>query len=218
MGIAYTYVGDRHCCSMNRDYRDYEGERAAELLVQIKSPEPLHRSMALALVNAMSYQDACKLPDDPTDFGWMDGLGIGRGTRVAMVGFFRPLMKLFNDRGALVEVLDDFQGVGERNSFYRKLDGWADVLLLTSTSILNDSTEEVLGRIAPGVKAVMLGPSTPMVAGVFSHLPVRVLAGTVPMNKEAVLKAIRHGAGAPVIHRFSRKVTMALDASGMKVE
>ena len=23
MGIAYTYVDKRHCCSMNKDYRDY---------------------------------------------------------------------------------------------------------------------------------------------------------------------------------------------------
>jgi len=208
VGIAYTYVSERHCCSMNRNYRDYEGESAADLLELIKSPVPLHRSMALALVNAMNYHVARMLPEDPTDAGWMNAFGIGRGTRVAMVGFFRPLMKRFKERGALVEILDDFQGIGDRASFYGKLREWAEVLLLTSTSILNDSTEEVLGRLAPGVKVVMLGPSTPMVAGAFRHLPVRILAGTVLVDKEAVLKVIRHGAGTPVIHRFSRKVIM----------
>jgi len=63
------------------------------------------------------------LPDDSSDRIWMDDFGIGRKTRVAMVGFFRPLMKAFKERGALVEILDDLQGVGERSSFYRKLDG-----------------------------------------------------------------------------------------------
>ncbi len=198
MGIAYTYVSKNHCCSMNRDYRDFEGEGAIELLAQIKSQVPLHRSMGLALVNALNYYESCGLPDDSSDRIWMDDFGIGRETRVAMVGFFRPLMKAFKERGALVEILDDLQGVGERSSFYRKLDGWAEVLLLTSTSILNDSTEEVLGRLGPGVKVIMIGPSTPMVARAFSHLPVRVLAGTVPVDQGAVLKAVRQGPGLPL--------------------
>lgn len=216
-GIAYTYAGDRHCCPKKSDYRDYEGESAVELLAEIKSPLPLHRSMALALINAINYCEASRLPEDSSDRGWMDTFGIGQGTRVSMVGFFRPLMKHFEDRGAFVEALDDFQGIGERGDFYRKLGGWAEVLLLTSTSILNDSTEEVLSRVAPDVKVVMLGPSTPLVAEAFRHLPVRMLAGTVPTNREAVLKAVRHGAGTPVVHRFSRKVTMSLQESGVCV-
>jgi uncharacterized protein (DUF4213/DUF364 family) len=211
MGIAYTDVGNGHCRSLNKDYRDYEGKSASELLAQIKSPVPLYRSMGLALVNALNYNEACGLPEDSTDRVWMDDFGIGRESRVAMVGFFRPLMKLFKDRGALVEVIDDSHGVGDRSDFYRKLDGWAEVLLLTSTSILNNSTEEVLGRLGPGVKVIMIGPSTPMVGRAFSHLPVRILAGTVPVDKEGVLKAVRHGAGTPVIHRFSRKICLALD-------
>lgn len=206
MGVAYTDAGDRHCSPTHRDYRDYEGEPAVELLARIKDSVPLHRSMGLALINALNYHEAAALPEDSSDRIWMDAFGIGRETRVAMVGFFRPLMKLFKDRGALVEVLDDHQGIGDRGSFYGKLDGWAEVLLLTSTSILNNSTEEVLSRLTPGVKVVMLGPSTPMIVEAFGHLPVHILAGTVPVDKEGILKAVRHGAGTPVIHRFSRKV------------
>jgi uncharacterized protein len=211
IGIAYTYVNQRGCCSMNRDYRDYEGGLAIELLAKIKSSDPLHRSMGLALVNALNHQRASALPEDASDRLWMDTFGIASETRIAMVGLFRPLLKLFQDRGAMVEVLDDFQGVGEPQVFYEKLKDWTQVLVLTSTSILNDSTEDILGRLAPDVKVVMIGPSTPLIADVFSHLPVHLLAGTVPVNKTGVLKAIRHGVGTPVIHRFSRKVYLALD-------
>lgn len=215
IGLAYTYVDGRHCCSANRDYRDYEGTRAVELLKLLISPFPLHRSMGLALVNALNYREACGFPEDRTDRGWMDAFGIGPGSRVAMVGFFRPLMHLFQERGATVEALDDFQGIGERNDFYRKLEDWAEVCLLTSTSILNDSTEEVLGHIGSGVKVIMLGPSTPMVPAAFSHLPVHMLAGTVAVDGDAVLKAVRHGVGTPVIHRFSRKVYTTVPGKGL---
>jgi hypothetical protein len=47
-----------------------------------------------------------------------------------------------------------------------------------------------------------------MVAEAFLHLPVHALAGTVPVDKDSVLRAIRHGVGTPIIHRFSRKVYM----------
>lgn len=219
-GIAFTYTEGGGCCPKAEGYRDYEGESAAELLELIKSPSPLDRSMALALINAINHETACRLADDSDDSAWMDSFSIGRGSRVAMVGFFGPLMKVLKDRGAVVEVIDrhphhteggdlGFARVlhgGQETLFYEKLGEWAEVLILTSTSILNGTTEEVLGRIGPEVKAIMLGPSTPMAPEAFVGLPVRALAGTAVVDGEAVLKAVRHGAGTPVIHRFSRKV------------
>lgn len=77
---------------------------------------------------------------------------------------------------------------------------------MTSTSILNLSAEELLGQLGAGVKAVMPGPSAPIVREVFGPLPVRMPAGTVPVKQEDALRALRRGAGAQVIHRFGRKV------------
>ena len=76
--------------------------------------------MALALINALNYSEADVLPEDSHDRNWIDSFTIGNVTRVAMVGLFRPLIKLFKERGALVEVLDEFKGVGEQDSFYDK--------------------------------------------------------------------------------------------------
>ncbi len=205
IGIAFTYDGHGHCCHNPGDYRDFENRPAVELLECIKAAAPLKRSMGLALVNALNYHEADKLPEDRGDSTWMDAMGIGQGTRLAMVGLFKPLMHKFKERGAQVEVIDEHRKIGQQNDFYSKLNGWADALVLTSTSILNGSTEEVLSHLTPGVPVAMLGPSTPMVVAAFRHLPVLVLAGTVPEDHEAVVKAVRHGEGTPVIHRFSRK-------------
>ena len=211
IGISYSYFSNKHCCSMHGNYRDYESEPAIELLGELESQDPLHRSMALALVNALNYGEAGSFPGDPKDNVLIETFGIGRGTHVAMVGFFRPLVKQFEQLGAQVEILDDTHGLGDRGRFYEKLNKWAEVLILTATSILNGTTEDILAAGAPGVKTVMIGPSTPMVADGFRHLPVNMLAGMVPLDKEGVLKAVRHGAGTPVIHRSSRKAYLILD-------
>ena len=189
---------------------DYEEQPAIQLLEKIKSDHPVERSMALALVNALNYRDALDYPEDKKNKIMFDQFKIGKGTRAAMVGFIGPLVDLLKRKNASVEVLDRSRDMGQKEDFYTKLGNWADVLLLTSTSILNNTTEEILQNVHPKIKTIMLGPSTPMVAAAFQHLPVHMLAGTVPIDKEDVLKAIRHGMGTPVLQKFSRKSYLSL--------
>jgi uncharacterized protein (DUF4213/DUF364 family) len=212
VGLSYTYFGDKKSCMVLNKHIDYEGRSADHLLKKIKSDNTIERSMALALINALNYKIALNLPADEDNNIMSEKLKIGKGRKVAMVGFFGPMVKNFEKTGVLLEILDISRGLGKKKEFYDKLMNWAQVLLLTSTSILNNSTEEILAHTGKKIKTVMLGPSTPMVTQAFEHLPVHMLAGTVPVDKEKTLKAIRHGMGTPVLHKFSRKVFMDLPA------
>ncbi len=206
IGLSYTYFGDKKSCMVLNRHIDYEGKSADLLLEKIKSDNTVERSMALALINALNHGSALNLPEDNDNQIMFDKFDIGKGTRMAMVGFFPPLVGTFEKMKVALEVLDDSRVMGDKERFYSKLKEWAQVLLLTSTSVLNNSTEEILSNAGPGLKTVMLGPSTPLVAAAFGHLPVHMLAGTVPVDQKQTLKAIRHGMGTPVLHRFSRKV------------
>lgn len=210
IGLAYTYFLTKESCGFVSGYYDYEGKPALELLGKIKSPIPLERSMALALVNALNYQYALSLPTDKGDPALWDMLHIGEKTRVAMVGDFTPVAKVLKEKGAVLEVIDIAKRIGEKETFYDKLGNWAEVMILTSTSILNNTTEDVLRNVGKEVKTVMLGPSTPMIGEIVAHLPVHILAGMVPLDREKVLKAVRHGAGTMVIQKFSRKSYLSL--------
>jgi len=210
MGLAYTYFKDKTSCVLLNKTVDYEGRPASELLKSIKRKNTIERSMALALINALNYDRALKLPEDKKNQLLFDEFKIGKGTRVAMVGYFGPLIDRLQQRNAKLEILDESRKLGQEDKFYKKLGNWADVLFLTSTSILNNTTEEILGYAHKKVKTVMLGPSTPMIGEAFSHLPVHMLAGTVPIDKEKILKAVRHGTGTPVLHKYSRKSYLEL--------
>ena len=210
IGLSYTHFEDKKSCMLLNKHVDYENQPAVQLLEKIKSDRPLERSMALALVNALNYSDALEYPEDKKNKIMFEKFKIGAGSRVAMVGFIGPLVKLLKQIKAAVVVLDRSRKMGQKKDFYARLGNWADVLLLTSTSILNNTTEEILQNVHPEVKTVMLGPSTPMVAGAFKHLPVHMLAGTVPVDKANILKAIRHGMGTPVLQKFSRKSFLVL--------
>ena len=210
MGLSYTYFERKKACQLRDNYKDYEGSPASELLEKIKSSDTMERSMAIALVNALNYERALLLPEDRKNQVMFEKLDIHEGSKVAMVGYFGPLMKNFKEKRAELEVIDEFRDIGIKEVFYEKLGNWADALFLTSTSILNNTTEEILSYAGNKVKTVMLGPTTPMVDEAFDHLPVKMLAGTVPIEKENVLKAVRHGAGTRVIQKFSRKSFLLL--------
>ena len=205
IGMAYTYFEDKTSCMLLNEAIDYEGRPAADLLEKIRSEHPLERSMALALVNALNYENALIQPEDKDNTVLFKEFRLQPDTKVAMVGYFGPLVKRLKERKVPLEILDVSRGLGERKDFYHKLSSWADALLLTSTSILNNTTEEILSHLHKKAKAALLGPSTPMVAEVFAHLPVHMLAGTVPLDKDNIIKAVRHGMGTPVLHKFSRK-------------
>ena len=210
IGVAYTYFQEKKSCMVLNQAFDYESRPAIELLEKIKSDNSIERSMALALVNALNFEEALKLPEDKYNTILFEKFEIRRGSKVAMVGFFGPLVTLFEEKKVSLEILDESRKLGRAEDFYQKLSTWAEVLILTSTSILNNTTEKILANAADQVKTVMLGPSTPMVGRVFDHLPVHMLAGTVPLDKNNILKAVRHGAGTPILHKFSRKSYLSL--------
>jgi len=206
MGLAGTFFAGKKPGSLNRDYVDFEGKPADKLLRLIQDEPMVQRCMALALINALNYGDAVNMPQSPGNRFLFDQLGVCKDSKVAMVGFFGPLVEMMKSENIRLEVLDETLEMGDPESFAEKLSHWADILVLTSTSILNNTTEDILDHAGDGVKTVLMGPSTPMVPDVFKPLGVHMLAGAVPMEKEKVLKAVRHGTGTPVIKRFCKQV------------
>jgi uncharacterized protein len=215
IGLAYTYFDRKTGCTLIRDYQDFENRPAADMLALIETRDTLERSMALALINALNLDQVRGMPADRNNDILLSLLGIGSGCRVAMVGCIRPLVTLLESKGASVEVIDEFQQVGEQDHFFRQLAQWADAALITSTAIINNTLEDILSRMGPKVRAALLGPGTPMVARAFSAWPaLKALAGIVPLEPAAVLKAVRHGLGTPYLHRYCKKVTLPLAHAG----
>jgi uncharacterized protein len=218
IGLAYTpFESKAGCSALDRD-EEYEGEQAGLLLAQLDSSIPLRRAMGLATANALAHADALSLPDDRGNELLAESLGIAAGTRVALVGCIRPLVEKLRGWGAEVEVVDTGKSIGDPARFRRSLKEWAEVLLMTSTTIINGSFDELIQDAGPGVRAALIGPGTPLVAAPFAGLPVRVLAGTVPLDREATLRAVRHGHGTPVLLRHGRKVCLDLTSAAGPVQ
>ena len=205
VGLSFTYAGMNGSCTKLDMEQQIEGAPAVNLLELINSKTALHKSIGLATVNALNYSFALGLPEDRKNECLLNCLQIKESTHLAMVGFIGPLVNKLQQAGVLVEVIDKDRSIGDENHFQDLLQNWADVLIMTSTSILNNTTESLLNQVGDHVRCALIGPSTPLTAEPFASLPIHVLAGTVPTDKEATLQAVRHGRGTPVLQKFARK-------------
>lgn len=210
IGIAYTFFENKTTCMVQKAYENPEGKPAIGLVEHILSESPILRTQALAAINALNHAALASLAEAPDNGDLLDLLGVEKGTRVAMVGAFNPLIKLLREKEAELVLMDTGKGIGDEKAFYSKLGSWADVLILTATTLLNNTTEAILQQAGGGVRTVLLGPSTPLIKEAFSGLSIQFLAGTVPVDRDATIRAIRHGTGTPVIQKFGRKVVLPL--------
>lgn len=220
IGLAYTAVtlSDGRCgvcatladqgCITNHDQADYEGRSALQLLRHIHEDVLLTRVMAVALVNALNQPFTKTLPEDNRSL--VDTLGLFANAQVAMVGYFAPVASRLEQSGIRVRAYDRGKKIGEKKDFYAWASKEADALIITATTIVNNTLEEVLKHFhLHSIPTVLMGPSTIMEADIYGDLPISLLAGTAVIDTYAVLKAIRNARGTIDIHRYSRKVILA---------
>ncbi|MCF8031066.1 MAG: DUF364 domain-containing protein [Desulfohalobiaceae bacterium] len=208
LGVANTWMDASGSCRLVDPDTELEDCQPSDLLEGIRSEEPLLRSLALALINAINSHNAMEMPRDEGNTLLFSHLGLGAGSRVCMVGYIPPLVTRLHKAGAEVEVLDQGKGLGDRNRFQEKLASWADRALISATSLLNRSLEDLLACAGDQVQSALLGPSTPLIPQAFSHLPVHLLCGMVPLDQKALFRNIRQGKGTPAIKRNARKVAV----------
>ena len=203
-GVAYSWLSSKGSCTLFKDPEEFESQPARLLLQKLFSDDLLERSVAIAAVNALNYGRAAGCSEDQDSL--LDDLQIADGSRVSMIGYFAPVVAKIEARGASVNAFDLGKQIGSQEEFYQNLEENSDAVILTSTSLIHGSTEEVLGHVPAGTPCVLLGPTTPMLPEAFAHLPITILGGTLPTDNERVIKAVRHGRGTHAIQKAARKV------------
>lgn len=148
------------------------------------------RSIGVAAINAL-------LPPFPDR--WVDrnaGRVIaeaGRDKTVALVGHFPFIADLRMQVGQLF-VLEQNPGPGEYPADAAgELVPQADVLAVTSMTLLNGTLDGLLALCRPGTRVLLLGPSTPLHPLLFDH-GVEMLSGSVVTAVDPVLHLIQQGA------------------------
>jgi uncharacterized protein (DUF4213/DUF364 family) len=208
LGVAYSFLdGIGGGCSVYEGVRPIAGRSAMDLVHLFDNENALDSSLALACANAL-FNTA----NQPyTEGASITQLDFQATDRVGMVGHFAPIVNKILPRVAAVEI---FERQSQPEKGIRNIDEAADILplcdiaLVTSTSIINNTVDQVLALLDQCREVVMLGTSTPMSKAVFADTPVTLLSGIVVNDATGVLQAVSEAGGTPAIRAYTHKVNL----------
>ncbi len=185
VGLSYM-LRDRlpSGCSSFGFAQDIIGKNAYEVArLAVTGEDDAQRGLGMAVLNAGSRQ--LDLPDDDKSTPCF-GLEIHPEDMVGMIGFIEPVARQFAQAAKKVIIFD--KGItlsgGEATmkihpmEDQEKLLPECDVVIISGTTMINQTLEELLDWCQNAREIVLVGSSTPMYPEAFKDTGVTVLAGS----------------------------------------
>jgi uncharacterized protein (DUF4213/DUF364 family) len=129
-----------------------------------------------------------------------------------MVGYFGPLipvLRLTNCKLDILELKTDKPGILSPAEGRASL-ATCSVAIITATTIITDTLDELLAGLGKPRAVVILGPSSIMYPAVFSGTPVTHIAGAWVRDAGAVEKIVSEGGGTMILKKHLEFVTVCL--------
>ncbi len=176
-GVSYTLGRNSFSgCSAFKGNDRLTARLASELLQFLGSPNPIDSSLGLATANALvNVKPTGAVPGDI-----LQQLDILPTDHVGMIGYFRPLVAHLESRVASLEIFEENE---ERSANLRpaaeEIEKLPDcqVAIITSTTIINNTIDDLLSAARACREVCLVGPSTPLVPDAFHGTPVTCLSG-----------------------------------------
>ena len=197
-GISYVLLPDEKMAAYSAlKPSEFVGQDPRELALQFGNDDPLKEMISLAAINAIC-QDVMKQtqfePDSATDSIGL--LSVAAGDRVGMVGLFFPLIKTIEKQGAQLVVLEKFDYLIQK---YPDLNitldptelGTCNKILCTSTTVLNNSLDEILNHCRADAFVSIIGPTAGYFPDPLFARGVDVVGGRVVKNGEQFLQLLK---------------------------
>lgn len=216
LGLSYVLLDD-----MLARMREGEGgfalagADALELARAYASGSGILRTLGFAAANALTrcfYDRVGYRPDTSVDS--IGGLDPQPGERIGMIGLFTPLLGRILKSGAKLTVVElNAELVGDKDGYRVTLDpaelAGCGKVLSTSTLLLNDTLDYMLGFCRDARWFAMIGPSAGCLPDALFARGVTLVGGTWVHDRAGFVDALRSGRERG---EFARKCAIAADA------
>ena len=196
-GISYVLLPDKKM----EEYTalqplDFVGKNPRIFALEFGKDDPIKAMVSLAAINAICQhvmRETNYAVDSATDS--LGLLSISAGDKVGMVGLFNPLIKTIKKAGAEMVVLErKEQLVQSYPDLPITLDATelstCNKILCTSTTILNNSLDEILAHCSPAAFVSIIGPTAGYFPDPLFARGVDVVGGRVVKNGELLLQLL----------------------------
>jgi len=208
-GLAYTFIEKELCCELLSDISFWR--TPADILIKnYISGNPIEKAVGLATINAI-LNNRRDLKKQKLEEDVLSELPLDTSAEVVMIGEIAPLVKRLKGR---VKKLWIFDGEWEEIKFsFAEAARKAKIAFITSSTLVNQTLEEVLTFVKEVPEVVLIGPSTPLCPQVFRFTPITWLCGAIYEDAELLFKLVCEGKGAPAFFKEGalRKVALRVE-------
>jgi uncharacterized protein (DUF4213/DUF364 family) len=202
------------------------GRLARDLLEETGSAHGIRRAVGIATMNALAemcwQRRATPEMELRAGIDAYDAAAIQPGERVVVVGAFVPFLKALKRAGQRFTVLEMDPATlrPDELPFFRpaadapSVVPGADVVLITGTTLLNETLENLLALCRPSARVVMVGPTVGLLPDAFVRRGVDVLGGVRVTDPDAFLEMLAEGgSGYHFFGRSAEKVVLVRKAA-----
>lgn len=200
-GVAWTPESRSHSCTHVPQAGTLTDRSAEELLCfLVDEGSALTRAIGLATANALLA--ALPRPDAMRD-EVIASLNITPADKVVMVGYFAPIVAQIRAIGCDFQIVelkpyrDETIGPDEGRGALAD----ATIAILTGTSVINGTCDDMLSSLGRPRAAVLLGPSSPLCPEAFSGTKLTHIAGSRVREAEPVMRIISEGGGTMIMRK-----------------
>ncbi len=230
-GVAGTCATPRDagpadiCCPLDAHrvaFRRIAGRPAAELMREALAENGLSRAVGIATLNALAELCWRRRPSPSVDLlpgtDAFDATEFHERDRVVLVGAFIPFLKELKRRHQPYLVLEQNPAAlkPEEMPFYRpaalapEIVPTADVLLITGTTLLTDTLEDLLALARPAARVTVVGPTVGMLPDAFLARGADILGSVRIARPDEFLDLLAEGGSAPhFLGRSAEKIVLA---------
>ncbi len=218
-------IPDAVCCPSSAMAMPFPGKlrgrMARDLLKETTAASGIRRAVGVATMNALA--ELCWQRRTPAavelraGVDAYDAADIRPGEHVVVVGAFVPFLKALkrSDQRFTVLEMDPATLKPDELPYFRPADEAglvmpsADVVLITGTTLLNDTLENLLALCRPDARVVVVGPTVGLLPDAFLRRGVDVLGGVRITAPDAFLDVLAEGgSGYHFFGRSAEKVVL----------
>lgn len=207
-GVAWTPRSDAPCCTHFPGAGILAGCPVGELLEMLADEKSgLARAVGLATANALL---AALPPPATSKDEIISTLNISPKDKVAMVGYFGPIVAQLRKIGCRLDIVE--LSSHHRDTLTpeqgREALAACSVAILTGTSLINGTCDDLLSGLGEPRAAVLLGPSSPLCPSIFKGTAITHVAGSRVRDADAVLRVVSEGGGTMLMKPYLDFVTV----------
>jgi uncharacterized protein (DUF4213/DUF364 family) len=198
------------------------GRRASDLAREALSDHGIRRAVGIAAVNALAECCWQRRPHPEVELcpgvDAFDATDIRRGDRVVVVGAFIPFLKELKRRGQPFLVLEKDPATlkADELPFFRPAEQaaevlpQADVVLITGSTLVNNTLEHLLALVRPEARVTIVGPTVGMLPDAFLARGADILGCVRITAPDAFLGLLAEGgSGYHFFGRSAQKLVLA---------